>query len=51
MTVKADVFPEIPAPKKMVRYISKRSCFRGPIDKEHGKSVFPEIPAPRNMVR
>ena len=39
MTVIADVFPEITAPKKMVRYIFKRPFFRGPIDKEHGKSV------------
>ena len=39
MTVIADVFPEITAPKNMVREMSKRPCFRGPSDREHGKSV------------
>ena len=39
MTVIADVFPEIPAPKKMLGKISKRPCFRGSIDREHGKSA------------
>ena len=39
MTVIADVFPEIPAPKKMVRKISKRPSCIGPIDSEHDKYV------------
>ena len=39
MTVIADVFPEIPAPEKMVRRMSKRRCLRGPLDREHRKSV------------
>ena len=39
MTLIADVFLEIPAPKNMVREISKKPCFRGPLDTEHGKSV------------
>ena len=34
----ADVFPEISAPKTMVRLMSKKPCFRGPVDREHGKS-------------
>ena len=38
MALIADVFPEIPAAKNMVREMSKRSCFRGSLDKEHGKS-------------
>ena len=32
MTLRADVFLEIPAPKKMLREISKKPCFRGPLD-------------------
>ena len=28
----ADVFPEISAPKTMVRLMSKKPCFRGPLD-------------------
>ena len=30
MTLIADVFPEVPAPKNVVRYLSKKLCFRGP---------------------
>ena len=36
MTVIADVLSEIPAPKNMVRSMSKRPCFRGLLDKQHG---------------
>ena len=39
MTLIADVFREIPAPKKMVRSMSKKPCFRRPLDEEHGKCV------------
>ena len=39
MTFIADVFPKIPAPKDMVGYMSKNPCFRGPLEREHGKSV------------
>ena len=36
MTVIADVFSEIPAPKKKVRLMSKKPCFRGLLDKQMG---------------
>ena len=39
MTVIADVFPEIPAPKNMVRKMFKKPCLRGLLDKQHGKWV------------
>ena len=39
MVLIADVFHEIPAAKNMVREMSKEPCFRGPLDREHGKSV------------
>ena len=39
MTLIADVFPEISTPKCMVRLMSKKPCFRGPLDIQHGKSV------------
>ena len=39
MTLIDDVFPEIPGPQNMVRRISKKPCFRGPLDKQHGKWV------------
>ena len=39
MTLIADVFRKKPAPKNMVRLISKNPCFRGPLEREHGKCV------------
>ena len=39
MTLIADVFPEVPAPKNMVREMSKKPCFSGPLDRQHGKWV------------
>ena len=38
MTVIANVFREIPVPKNMVGEMSKKPPFRGPLDREHGKS-------------
>ena len=34
-----DVFPDILAPKNMVRQMSKKPCFRGPLDREIYKSA------------
>ena len=39
MTLIADLFPILRTPKKGVRYMSKKSCFKGPFDREHGKRV------------
>ena len=39
MTLIADVFPEISAPKTMVRLMSKNPCFREPLVREYGKSL------------
>ena len=39
MTLIADVFREIPVPKNMVRLISKKPCFRGPLERQQGKWV------------
>ena len=35
----ADVFPEIPGLKNMVRKMSIKPCFRGPVDRQQGKLV------------
>ena len=37
MDLVADVFKEILPPKIRVRLMSKKSSFRGPLDKEYGK--------------
>ena len=33
----ADVFAKLWTPKNVIRLISKKSCFRGSFDKQHGK--------------
>ena len=35
----ADLFPKLRTPKNVVRYLSKKSCFKGPFDWQHGKRV------------
>ena len=39
MTFIADLFPKLRTPKNVVRYLSKKSRFKGPFDLEHGKRV------------
>ena len=37
MTLIADLFPKLRTPKQVLRYMSKKSRFKGPFDKQHGK--------------
>ena len=37
MSLIADVFPKLRTPKNMVRSMPKNSCFRGSVEKQHGK--------------
>ena len=39
MTLLADLFPKLRTLEKGVRYISKKSRFKGPFDRQHGKRV------------
>ena len=39
MTLIADLFPKLRTPKKGVRYMSIKSCFKGPFDRQDGKRV------------
>ena len=39
MTLLTDVFPEIPVPKNMVRWMAKKPCFRGALDRERRKLI------------
>ena len=39
MTLIADLFPNKCTPKNVVRYMSKKSRFKGPFEWEHGKRV------------
>ena len=39
MTLIAYLFPKLRTPKNVLRYKSKKSRFKGPFDKQHGKRV------------
>ena len=39
MTLLADLFPKLRSLEKGVRYMSKKSRFKGPFDRQHGKWV------------
>ena len=39
MTFIAELFPKLRTPKNVVRYMSKKWCFKGPFDWQHGKRV------------
>ena len=39
MTVIADFFPKLRTPENLSRYISNKSRFKGPFDRQHGKRV------------
>ena len=39
MTLIADLFPKLRTPRNVVRYMSKKSRFKGPFDRQHVKRV------------
>ena len=39
MSFIADLFSKLRTPKNVVRYMSKKSCSKGPFDRQHGKRV------------
>ena len=39
MTLLANLFPKLRTPEKRVRYMSKKSRFKGPFDRQHGKRI------------
>ena len=39
MTLIADLFPKVRTPKNVLRYMSKKSRFKGPFDRQHGKRL------------
>ena len=39
MTLIAYLFPKLRTPKNVVIYMSKKSRFKGPFDRQHGKRV------------
>ena len=45
MTLIADLFPKLRTPKNVDRYMSKKSRFKGPFDRQHGKRVQTPLPS------
>ena len=39
MTLIAYLFPKLRTPENVARYMSKKSRFKGPSDREHGKRI------------
>ena len=39
MTLIADLFPKSRTQENVIRYMSKKSRFKGPFDRQHGKRV------------
>ena len=39
MNLIADFFPKLRTPENVARYMSKKSRFKGPFDKEDGKRI------------
>ena len=39
MTIIADLFPKLRNPQNVVRYMSKKSRFKVPFDRQHGTLV------------
>ena len=53
MTLIADLFPKLRTPKNVVRYLSRKSRFKVPFDRKHGKLVqtlFPSEPQHRDHI-
>ena len=40
MTLIADLFPKSRTQENVIRYMSKKSRFKGPFDRQHGKRVL-----------
>ena len=45
MTLIADLFPKLRTPKNVVRYMSRKSRFKVPFDRKHGKRVQALFPS------
>ena len=39
MTLIAYLFPKLRTPENVARYMSKKSHFQGPFDRQHGKGI------------
>ena len=45
MTLIADLFSKLRTPENVVRYMSKKSRFKGPFDRQHGKRIQTLLPS------
>ena len=49
MTLIADLFPKLRTPENVVRYMSKKSRFKGLFVRQHGKRVQTLLPSERQQ--
>ena len=45
MTLVADSFSKLRTPENLARYMSKKSRFKEPFDRQHGKRVQRQLPS------
>ena len=50
MTLIAEVFPKLRTPKNMVTSMSKKSCFNGSFEKQHGKGAQTLLKGQRQLL-
>ena len=43
MTLIADFFPKLRTPEKVARYMSKKSHFKRPFERQHGKRIQTQL--------
>ena len=48
MTLIADFFPKLRTPENLARYMSKKSRFKEPFDRQHGKRVQSQLQSGNN---
>ena len=50
MNLIADVFPKLGGLKNVFRSMSKKSCFRGPFDRQYNKWVVTQLESKRQYL-
>ena len=49
MTLIADFFPKLRTPENLARYMSEKSRFKEPFDRQHGKRVQRQLPSGQQL--
>ena len=49
MTLIADFFPKLRTPENLPRYMSEKSRFKGPFERQHGKRVETQLQSAQQL--